>query len=175
MKIGIFTGGTSVRSKNIFTDISRYPTGKHEIKCRSKFFSPLLHSLVNLVYRIVAQVLISSHQQQTAFENIVGKEEIARNEQFLLFPQCFLFKQKIVSPFVNVFDIISLFAAEFEEPKNGISGKGLNICGKREKCWKAVFCPFLNNVFYLIKEKSHHLIYYVSSANPLNLVKSKAV
>ena len=31
MKIGIFTGGTSVRSKNVFTDISRYPTGKHEI------------------------------------------------------------------------------------------------------------------------------------------------
>ena len=34
MKIGIFTGGTSVRSKNIFTDIYRYPTGKHEIRCR---------------------------------------------------------------------------------------------------------------------------------------------
>ena len=32
MKIGIFTGVTSVRSKNIFTDISRYPTGKHKIK-----------------------------------------------------------------------------------------------------------------------------------------------
>ena len=32
MKIGIFTGGTSVRLKNIFTAISRYPTGKHEIK-----------------------------------------------------------------------------------------------------------------------------------------------
>ena len=31
MKIGIFTGVTSIRSKNIFTDISRYPTGKHEI------------------------------------------------------------------------------------------------------------------------------------------------
>ena len=31
MKIGIFSDGTSVRSKNIFTDISRYPTGKHEI------------------------------------------------------------------------------------------------------------------------------------------------
>ena len=31
-----------------------------------------------------------AHQQQTAFENIVGKEEIAHNEQFLLFPQCFL-------------------------------------------------------------------------------------
>ena len=33
MKIGIFTGATSVRSKNIFTDISRYPIGKHEITC----------------------------------------------------------------------------------------------------------------------------------------------
>ena len=28
MKIGIFTGGTSVRSKNVFIAISRYPTGK---------------------------------------------------------------------------------------------------------------------------------------------------
>ena len=32
MKIGIFTGATSIKSKNIFTDISRYPTGKYEIK-----------------------------------------------------------------------------------------------------------------------------------------------
>ena len=31
----IFTGGTSVRSKNIFTAISRYPTEKHEIKMYS--------------------------------------------------------------------------------------------------------------------------------------------
>ena len=32
MKIFIYTGGTSVRSKNIFTAISRYHTGKHEYK-----------------------------------------------------------------------------------------------------------------------------------------------
>ena len=31
MKIGIFTGATGVRSKNIFADISRYPTRKPEI------------------------------------------------------------------------------------------------------------------------------------------------
>ena len=31
VKIGIFTGGTSVRSKDIFTNISRYPTRKHEM------------------------------------------------------------------------------------------------------------------------------------------------
>ena len=42
------------------------------------------------------------HQQQTAFENIVGKEEIARNEQFLLFPQCFLLNQIIV-PHLSIF------------------------------------------------------------------------
>ena len=59
-------------------------------------------------------------QQQTAFENIVGKDEIARNEQFLLFQQCFLLNQKSVSPFVNIFDIISLFVAELEQPKIGI-------------------------------------------------------
>ena len=59
------------------------------------------------------------HQQQTAFENIVGKGE------FCPFPQCFLLDQIIVSPFVHISDIISLFAAEFEEPKIGMSGKGL--------------------------------------------------
>ena len=60
------------------------------------------------------------HQQQTDFENIVGKEEIAANEQFLLFPQCFLLDQKLVSRFVNIYEIISFFAAELEECKTGI-------------------------------------------------------
>ena len=46
-------------------------------------------------------------------ENIVGKGEIARNEQFLLFPQCFLLNHITVSPLVHMFDIISLFAAKF--------------------------------------------------------------
>ena len=63
-------------------------------------------------------------QQETAFENIVGKE-IAQNKQFLLFPQCFLLNQIIVSPSVHTFDIIYLFAIELEEPKIGITGKGL--------------------------------------------------
>ena len=75
------------------------------------------------------------HQQQTAFENIAEKEEIVRYEQFLLSPQCFLINQKIVSPFVNIFDTISLFAAELEEPKIGISGKGLNIAMDQSGCF----------------------------------------
>ena len=41
------------------------------------------------------------YQQQTAFENIVGKAEIAHNEQFFLLSQCFLLNQIIVSPSVQ--------------------------------------------------------------------------
>ena len=66
------------------------------------------------------------HQQQTALENIV-KEEIARNEQFLLFPQCFLLNQTTVTSFINIFDILFSIAAQLEEPKNGISVEGLQL------------------------------------------------
>ena len=36
-----------------------------------------------------------------------------------------LLNQKIVSSFVNIFDIISLLAAELQEPKIGMWGEGL--------------------------------------------------
>ena len=65
------------------------------------------------------------HQQHTAFKNIAVKGEIACNEQFLIFPQCFLPNQIIESPLVHIVDILSFFAAELEEPKVGVSGKGL--------------------------------------------------
>ena len=68
-----------------------------------------------------------THQQLTTYENIVGKWEIARNEQFLIFPTMFSTQSKILSPFVHIFDIISLFADEFEKRKIGISGKGLIV------------------------------------------------
>ena len=55
-----------------------------------------------------------------------------RNEQFLLFQQCILLNQITVSPFVCIFDVISLFAAEFEEPKIGISSKGLTKVSLQE-------------------------------------------
>ena len=94
------------------------------------YFVPNLHSKKSVQFSIslcfracqpfTPYILILTHQQPTAFENIVGKEEIACNEQFLLFPQCFLLNQKIVCLFVNIFDIISLFVAEVEEPKIGI-------------------------------------------------------
>ena len=43
-----FTGGTSVRLKNIFTAISRYPTGQHEIN-RGYFFSVKVRNLFHRV------------------------------------------------------------------------------------------------------------------------------
>ena len=76
------------------------------------------------------QTLILTHQEKTAFENIVGKGKIARNEQFLLFPQCFLLHQISLSPFVYIFDIISLLAVELEESKIGISDRGLKYTPK---------------------------------------------
>ena len=65
---------------------------------------------------------------------MVGKGEIARNEQFLLYLQCFLLNQIIVSPFVDNFDIISLFAAELKKPKIGISDKGFKVALLEIEC-----------------------------------------
>ena len=84
-------------------------------------------SAMNTELTFTPQIPVLTHQQQTPFENIVGKGEIVRNEQFLLYSQCFLHKQLIVSPFVHIFAIISLFSAELEEPKNGIRGKRLTL------------------------------------------------
>ena len=36
------------------------------------------------------KMLVFTDLQYKSFENTEGKGEIARNEQFLLFPQCFL-------------------------------------------------------------------------------------
>ena len=45
----------------------------------SRYFNP-----------VPKQALVFTCLHNNSFENTVGKEEIARNEQFLLFPQCFL-------------------------------------------------------------------------------------
>ena len=82
------------------------------------------------------------HQQQTTFENIVGKEEIAHNEQFLLFPQCFLLNLMMISLFVHIFYIIALFATKLEELIIGIRGKGLNFVEKGENASNLHSIPF---------------------------------
>ena len=125
-------------------------------------------------------------------ENILRKEEIARNEQFLLFLQCFLLNQIIVSLFVHIFDIISLFAAELEQPKIGIWGKGLTLSqtspglygsaiqtfwkhrGKRRNCSLRAISPFPS--VFSIRLKNFLPIssnLKLSSTNSFNLEESK--
>ena len=71
--------------------------------------------------------------------SILSAYTLARNKQFLLFPQCFLLKQIIVSPFAHIFAIISLFAAALEELKISMSGKVL----------RNILCPFPNKPWFL--------------------------
>ena len=44
-----------------------------------------------------------THLQQTTFENIATKEEIARDEQFLLLPQCFQLYLLFILSFIVIF------------------------------------------------------------------------
>ena len=45
---------------------------------------------INLKLPFPKEALVFTCLQYKSFENTVGKGEIARNEQFHLFPQCFL-------------------------------------------------------------------------------------
>ena len=110
--------------------------GKGEIACTSNFsffqnsFKRLLsqrHQKVSLCGNELTLNSIDIHFNASTTDSFwkhCGKEEIARQEQFLLFQQCFLLNQITVSPFLDIFDIIPLFAAELEEPKIAIWGKG---------------------------------------------------
>ena len=90
--------------------------GKHFLLFPQCCPKPFLSGLLTL-YSIDTHFDASTTDR---FENIVGKEEIAHYKQFVLFPLCFRLNQVIASPFVHIFDIISLFAAELEEPIFGI-------------------------------------------------------
>ena len=81
--------------KNIFTDISQYPTGKHEIKCYLRILLVLLKKniLGQSKFKGFADDKINVTQKLKfvleRVENIVGKGENAVYEHFLLYPQCF--------------------------------------------------------------------------------------
>ena len=79
--------------------------------------------LAKKIFRNVVSTLyfIDSHFNASTIDSFWK-----RNKQFLLFPQCFLLNQKILSLFFNIFYIIPLFAVELEEPEIGMWGKRLN-------------------------------------------------
>ena len=56
MKIGIFTGVTSLKIEKYFSGISRYPTGKHEINNYTLFIASLL-PIYSLLYDLIIILL----------------------------------------------------------------------------------------------------------------------
>ena len=111
--------------------------------------------------------LILLQQQQTVFENIEGNGEIARNEQFLLFPQCFLLNQIIIFKSIcnssSIYVVIGMkcykcnyncFTMTFTKPSsvNLITQTLLltaltnwllkTLWEIRRKCWYPAFSPF---------------------------------
>ena len=66
MEINIFTGATSVRSKNIFTAISRYPTRKHEIT--SDMYKSISSDMMHMKAHQFEQVLVNKVFTTEKFE-----------------------------------------------------------------------------------------------------------
>ena len=70
------------------------------------------------------QALVFTCLQYMPFENAVGKGEIAHNEQFLLFSQCFLPVLKNFLPFSSNLKLLSANSFSLEESKICHLGKG---------------------------------------------------
>ena len=94
----------------------------------AKMYSELRReSMVKKFSLIVYFLLHGCINNRQLLKTFCRKGEIAHNEQFFLFPQCFfLLDQMILFPFYHIFDI-SLFPAELEEPRSSIQGERLNL------------------------------------------------
>ena len=63
------------------------------------------------------QALVLARLKYKYFETTVGTGEIARNEQFLLFPQCFLPVWENFLPFLSSLKLSSAYTVSLEESK----------------------------------------------------------
>ena len=70
------------------------------------------------------QALVFTCLQYKSFENTVGKGDIARNEQFLLFPQCFQPFLQNCPPFSSDLELLSVNSFNMEVSKFCRFGKG---------------------------------------------------
>ena len=68
--------------------------------------------------------LVFMYLQYRSFENTKGKGEIARNEQFLLFPTVFFTLLENFLPFSSNLKLLSVNSFRLEETKIFCSGKG---------------------------------------------------
>ena len=88
------------------------------------------------------------HQKQTFLKNIAGKREIACNKQFLLFPQCLVLNQVILSQLVHIFDIISFTIGCPDVTNISISSSG-GFQPLRCLSWFGFRCSFVLKSFFL--------------------------
>ena len=63
-----------------------------------------------------------THEQQTAFENIVGKRRNYSWRAISPFPTMFSTRSDNYTPIAHIFDTVLMFAAELEESKVGVLG-----------------------------------------------------
>ena len=77
-----------------------------------------------MTYPFPKQALVFMYLQDKSIENTVGKGEIARNKQFLLFPQCFLAILENFPSFSSNLKLSSANSFNMEESKICCLGKG---------------------------------------------------
>ena len=83
--------------------------------------------LQNFCYTFPKQALVFMCLQYKSFQNTVGKGEIAHNEQFLLFPQCFLPFLEDLLPFSSNLKLSSANSFSLEESEICRLGKSYTL------------------------------------------------
>ena len=91
-EFGCYRGFRLAGPQSVYCDESGIWNVSSQPTCESMTHLSLfiLRFLTFFVYPFPKQALVFTCLQYKSLENFVGKGEIARNEQFLLFPQCFL-------------------------------------------------------------------------------------
>ena len=84
----------------------------------------MLQRLSSVSRKSLTLSLVFTCQQYKSFENTVGKGVIARNEQFLLFPQCFLPFGGLSAIFIK-YRVFVCKLIHFGRVYNLLFGKGL--------------------------------------------------
>ena len=100
----------------ILTSIFFFSINVSLISIKISLFNPLLH-----------RYSFCRNNERQLLKTLWEKAKLLVTSNISFSHNVLLLNQIIVSQFVHVFDIISLFAAEFEDPKIGILGKGLRL------------------------------------------------
>ena len=117
---------------SIFKQISLVSSGDAIPMSLHLFFWCSIVNINNLLANIKLQlwpfpsyILILTHWRKKLYENIVKKGEIAQNEQFHLFPQCFM-DYISWNPLIATFQLLSAASLNLGWSQNGVLGNRLS-------------------------------------------------